>query len=254
MKLIIAANWKMNKTRAETEAFCREIKARQEDFHDTEVVICPPFTSLEAAGRSLSGSAIKLGAQNLFWEKAGAFTGEVAPPMLVDLGVQYVIIGHSERRHLLGEDDAAVHKKLKAALEHRLRPILCVGETREERERGETEVVVGTQLRRALEGLDPALIEELVVAYEPVWAIGTGIAATAADAHRAATLVREIAAECLGSAAAERLRVQYGGSVNAGNIGEFVALPSIDGALVGGASLAVDSFAALILSAQEAAR
>ena len=142
---------------------------------------------------------------------------------------------------------------MKAALEHRLRPILCVGETREERERGETEVVVGTQLRRALEGWI-ALIEELVVAYEPVWAIRTGIAATADDAHRAATLVREIAAECLGSAAAERLRVQYGGSVNAGNIGEFVALPSIDGALVGGASLAVDSFAALILSAQEAAR
>lgn len=253
MKLIIAANWKMHKTGAEAAAFCSRIKDETERLRGVDVLICPPFTALPAAGAALRGSSISLGAQNMFWEEKGAFTGEIAPPMLLELGVSHVIIGHSERRHIIGEDDALIHKKLQSALEHGLKPILCVGETEDERNRDATEAVLERQLCGALEGIAPETAENLVVAYEPVWAIGTGRAASPGDADSAAGLIREVAAQYLGSAAADRLRIQYGGSVNAGNIGDFAALPSINGALVGGASLEVDSFINLILSAREAA-
>jgi len=253
MGLIIAANWKMHKTAAETAAFCSELKQREKELRGVDVLICPPFTALAAAAVALEGSGIKLGAQNMFWEVKGAFTGEIAPVMLKEFGASHIIIGHSERRHILGEDDAVVRKKLETALNHELTPLLCIGETEEQRSRGETGAVLERQLRTALEGLEPRALKDLVVAYEPVWAIGTGRAASPDDAAAAAALVRQVVEKVLGSEAAAALRVQYGGSVNAGNIGSFTALSSVNGALVGGASLEVDSFAALILAAKEAA-
>lgn len=253
MELIIAANWKMHKTASETTAFCRELKLREKDLRGVELLICPPLTALAAAAVALEGSSIKLGAQNMFWEEKGAFTGEIAPAMLKEFGVSHIIIGHSERRHILGEDDAIVRRKLETALNHELTPLLCIGETGEQRNRGETAAVLERQLRTALEGLNPSALKDLVVAYEPVWAIGTGRAASPADADSAAALVCGVVEKVLGSEAAAALRVQYGGSVNAGNIGGFAALSSINGALVGGASLEVDSFTALILAAKEAA-
>ncbi|HPU00372.1 MAG: triose-phosphate isomerase [Firmicutes bacterium] len=253
MGLIIAANWKMHKSASEAETFCRELRRREKELQGVEVLVCPPFTALAAAAEVLAGSSIKLGAQNMFWEDKGAFTGEISPLMLKDFGVSHVIIGHSERRHILGEDDAAIRRKLEAALRHGLTPLLCIGEKEEERDQGETGAVLERQLRAALEGFEPGAFKELVVAYEPVWAIGTGRAASPADADNAAVLVRRLVEQLWGSEAASAVRVQYGGSVNAGNIGGFAALPSIDGALVGGASLEVDSFISLILAAREAA-
>jgi triosephosphate isomerase len=253
MNLIVAANWKMHKTAAETGSFCRRLKEAEARLHGVDVLICPPFTALYAARAALEGSSIKLGAQNVFWEKKGAFTGEISPMMLVDLGVGFVIIGHSERRHLMGETDAAVARKLRAVLEHGLTPVLCVGETEAERLQGRTEEILERQLRTALEGLEPGAAAGLVVAYEPVWAIGTGKAASPDDAAKAAALIRGVVARCQGNDTAQRLRIQYGGSVNAGNIGAFVALPAVHGALVGGASLEPGSFIDLILAAREAA-
>jgi len=253
MGLIIAANWKMHKSASEAETFCRELRRREKELQGVEVLVCPPFTALAAAAEVLAGSSIKLGAQNMFWEDKGAFTGEISPLMLKDFGVSHVIIGHSERRHILGEDDAAIRRKLEAALRHGLTPLLCIGEKEEERDQGETGAVLERQLRAALEGFEPGAFKELVVAYEPVWAIGTGRAASPADADNAAVLVRRLVEQLWGSEAASAVRVQYGGSVNAVNIGGFAALPSIDGALVGGASLEVDSFISLILAAREAA-
>lgn len=252
MEMIIAANWKMHKTSAEAAAFCSEISRQEESYRGVDVVVCPPFTALPASKEALKGSAIKLGAQNTYWEDKGAFTGEIAPFMLKDLGVEYVILGHSERRHILGEDDGAVRRKLEAALKHGLTPILCVGETESERTRGETEKVLERQVSAALKDLDSKAAAGLVIAYEPVWAIGTGKAASPADAESAAALVLQIAGACLGSGVEQSLRVQYGGSVKAENIGEFVSLPSVSGALVGGASLEADSFSKLIVAAREA--
>jgi triosephosphate isomerase (TIM) len=253
MDLIIAANWKMHKTTAETAAFCKEIRRQEEEFSGVDVLICPPYTALDAVRKSLEGSRIKLGAQNMFWAQKGAYTGEIAPVMLKELGVEYVIIGHSERRHLFGEEDLLIRKKMEAALENKLKPILCVGETEAERERGMTEAVLETQLRAALEGMQLRAPADLVIAYEPVWAIGTGKAASPADAESAAAKVRHVAAQCLGPEAVKGLRVQYGGSVKVENIGMFTGLPSIQGALVGGASLEAASFSRLILAAREAA-
>ncbi len=252
MKLIIAANWKMHKTTAEAAAFCAELRSQETDFSGVDVLICPPFTALAAVKEALAGSALMLGAQNMSWETKGAYTGEIAPLMLKELNVSHVIIGHSERRQIMGEDDGIVRKKLRAALEHDLIPILCVGETEAERNRGDTEAVLSGQIKAALEGLEPTAVWELVVAYEPIWAIGTGQAASPDDAAAAAILVRAVAAQCLGEAVAKNLRVQYGGSVNAGNIGEFVSLPPVNGALVGGASLEAGSFSKLIIAAKEA--
>jgi triosephosphate isomerase (TIM) len=249
MKLIIAANWKMHKTAAEACEFCRAFKQAESRFQGVEVVICPPFTALPAVAAELKGSPVKLGAQNMHWEPQGAYTGEIAASMLLEHGVEYVIIGHSERRQLMGETDSDVRKKLKAALESGLKPILCVGETEKEREKGSTEAVLKKQLSGALEGLSPADAQNLVIAYEPVWAIGTGRAASADDAREAAVLIQGWVREALGEKAAAGLRIQYGGSVKAENIGSFVTLASIHGALVGGAGLEADSFSALVEAA-----
>lgn len=252
MELIIAGNWKMHKTAAETTAFCREISRDAEQFSGVEVLVCPPYTSLTAAQDILKGSKIKLGAQNLHFAQQGAYTGEIAAPMLLELGVEYVIIGHSERRHLMGEGDDLVRQKVKAALDNDLKPILCVGETEEQREDGLTEIMIEKQLAGALDGLSAEETENLVVAYEPVWAIGTGKAASTDDAESAAALIRRYFKDKLGEKAATSLRIQYGGSVKAENIGSYLALPSVQGALVGGASLEAESFSALVQAARKA--
>ena len=253
MGLIVAANWKMHKTAAETVTFCEQLKRREKEFGGVEVLLCPPFTALAPAASALEGSAIRLGAQNMSWEEQGAYTGEIAAPMLKEFGVSHVILGHSERRHIFGEEDAAIRKKLERALQAGLGPILCVGETEAQRKGGETGAVLERQLQSALEGLGGEKIKELIIAYEPVWAIGSGQAASPGDAADAALLVRQLAGKYLGGGAGEVLRVQYGGSVNAGNIGSFVSLPPVNGALVGGAGLEVDTFAALVTAAKEAA-
>ncbi len=252
MKPLIAANWKMHKTVAEAEAFCRQIRQMEGQFSGVEVLICPPYTALAAVQKALQGSTIKLGAQNMFWAERGAFTGEIAPSMLRECGVEYVILGHSERRHIFGEDDSLIRKKLAAALSHGLKPILCVGETEEEREEAATERVLEQQLCAALEGLDQGKPGEIVIAYEPVWAIGTGKAAVPADAENAAAWIRQVAARYLPEEDMKALRIQYGGSVTVDNIAEFMALPTIQGALVGGASLEAATFGRLALAAGEA--
>lgn len=257
---VIAGNWKMHKTPSEAQAFARELLAQLGAAprpEGVEVVLCPPFPALTAVHaeieRSGLGAWVRLGAQDLYWERQGAFTGEVSGPMLADAGCRYVIVGHSERRHLLGESDEWVARKLRAALESGLTPILCVGETLEERRQGLTETVVSRQLETALEGLAAGAVAGVVVAYEPVWAIGTGENATGEEAHRVIDgVIRSRVRARFGEEAAGRLRIQYGGSVNPANIGEFMAYPSIDGALVGGASLKVDSFTAIVAAGRRA--
>lgn len=242
---LIAGNWKMHKTAAEGQALARAIR---EGLRATtvEVVVCPPFTALPAVYAILHGSPIQVGAQNMHWEDVGAFTGEISPVMLKEW-CRYVIIGHSERRQYFHEDDEMVRRKVAAALRHGLTPILCVGETLAQREASQTGAVVATQTRRALEGLTPEQVAGLVIAYEPVWAIGTGRAATGADAEEVIQRwVRGTLAEAFGAEVARRVRVLYGGSVTPENIGEFVCRPSIDGALVGGASLKAESFLGII--------
>jgi triosephosphate isomerase len=242
----------MHKNAAETAAFCREILKDEALFKDVDVLICPPFTALQTASEALKDSEIKLGAQNLHWEESGAYTGEISAAMLLDLGVQYVIIGHSERRHIFGEEDRQVNLKVKRALQSGLKPIVCIGETEDERASGATEVVLENQLSGGLEGLTPEEAAGLVIAYEPVWAIGTGKAATVDDAEKASAFILSLVSEKFGPAAADTVRIQYGGSVKAENIGSFVALPSVNGALVGGASLDAGSFSALIQAARKA--
>ncbi|PMQ02302.1 MAG: triose-phosphate isomerase [Dictyoglomus sp. NZ13-RE01] len=241
-KKIIAANWKMYKTTHETEEFIREFIELASNYEDKEVVICPPFTSLYVARNLLKGTPFKLGAQNLFWEKEGAFTGEISPIMLKDLDCEYVIIGHSERRQYFGETDENVNKKIKSAYEFGLTPILCVGEKWEEREKGKTEEVIIRQVSKAIEGIDGDKLQNLVIAYEPVWAIGTGHSAKGEDANEVALLIRNVIKEKYSQEVAQKVRIQYGGSVNPNNIGEFLSQPEIDGALVGGASLKAKSF------------
>lgn len=252
MDLIIAANWKMHKTATETREFCDSVIQNEKSFKGVEVLICPPFTALSAASAALKDSSVKLGAQNMHWEQQGAHTGEIAAPMLLEFGVEYVIIGHSERRHLMGEDDDQIRRKVNAALENNLKPILCVGETETEREQGLTERVIEKQLAGALGDLDLNKAENMVVAYEPVWAIGSGKAASEDDAENAAALIRRYCLNNFGEKVVASLRIQYGGSVKVGNIHSFLALPSIMGALVGGASLEADSFRDLVQAARKA--
>ncbi|MDR7866493.1 MAG: triose-phosphate isomerase [Sporomusaceae bacterium] len=244
-KPIIAGNWKMHKTIAETVALIKEL-APLTAGAAAEVVVCPPFTALAAAKAALAGTAIRLGAQDMHWEKQGAFTGEVSAPMLRDAGCDYVIIGHSERRQYFAETDETVNKKLHAAIAGGLGPIVCVGETLAEREAGDTEQVVDRQVRQGLAGLTAAQAAALVVAYEPVWAIGTGRTASADDANAVCAFIRRLATELFGQAAADAMRIQYGGSVKADNIAELMGKTDIDGALVGGASLDATSFAKIV--------
>jgi triosephosphate isomerase len=244
---IIAGNWKMNKTVAETLELVREIRqSLGEAPEKVEVVLCPPFTALWVAKNSLGRSKFSLGAQDVFWEPKGAFTGEVSPAMLAEL-VTYVIIGHSERRQYFGETDETVNKKVKAALANGLKPIMCVGEVLAEFEAGKTDEVVGRQTRGGLAGLTPEQMANVVIAYEPVWAIGTGRAATGPGANAVvAQAIRGPLAEMFGRDVAEVTRVQYGGSVTPANIAEFMAQPDLDGGLVGGASLKAADFAEIV--------
>ncbi|MBI4216548.1 MAG: triose-phosphate isomerase [Chloroflexi bacterium] len=238
---IIAGNWKMNTTVAEAESLVREMKPRLEAVAGVERVLCPPFVSLASVAALLRGSSVKLGAQNLYHEDKGAFTGEISPLMLAGL-CQYVIVGHSERRKYFGEDNAAVNRKAQAARRAGLVPIVCVGETLAENEAGRTREVIVGQVQGSLAGLEGPL----VVAYEPVWAIGTGRAATAAQANATIGLIRRTLAALFGAARAQELPIQYGGSVTGANIAEFIAQPEIDGALVGGASLRAGDFIAIV--------
>ncbi len=243
----LCANWKMNKTipdaLAFTGAFVPEMLNVTAGNPWPELCICPPFTAIPALSAALSGYSVAVGAQDLFWQEKGAFTGEVSPAMLKDAGCTYVIVGHSERRHILGETDELVQKKVRAALDFGLRPILCVGETLEEREKGDTYSVVERMTRQGLGAVKQEEIPSVVIAYEPVWAIGTGKEAKAEDACDVVGRVRSTVDSAFGPGASDTLRVLYGGSVKSGNIRTFIAHREIDGALVGGASLDPAEFA-----------
>ena len=239
-KPIIAGNWKMNLGQVkEALEFVRQIRSPLYEIENVDRVICPPFTVLAALAEVIQANKIGLGAQNIHWEESGAQTGDISGQMIAGL-CQYVIVGHSERRAIggAGESDEAIHKKVQAALNYGLTPIICVGENLTQKEEGETQAFVGGQVKAALTGLEEDQTSRCVLAYEPIWAIGTGQAATAVDANRVIGLtIRGAIAEVFGESAAQQVRVQYGGSVNAGNIAEYMSMPEIDGALVGGASL-----------------
>ncbi|AEH45278.1 triosephosphate isomerase [Thermodesulfatator indicus DSM 15286] len=243
---LIAGNWKMHKTVPETLAYIEAFKSLVAGVEDRDIMLAPPFTSLDAAERALEGTNIYLGAQNCHWADEGAFTGEISPKMLADIGVTYVIIGHSERRHIFGETDKVIRQKIEAVLKYDLIPILCIGETLEEREAGKTLKVLETQLKEGLKGFSVADLKSLVVAYEPVWAIGTGKTATPEQAEEAHAFVRKILAEMFNQEFADNLRILYGGSVKPENVVGLMARPDIDGALVGGASLKPDVFAKIV--------
>jgi len=243
---LIAGNWKMNKTPRETEVFVEAFLASLPESSDVEVLLIPPYTSLESAGRHLVGSPVQLGAQDVFHEASGAYTGAISAPMLVACGCRYVLVGHSERRYVFGDGDATIRRKLDAALAGGLLPILCVGETLEERRADETEAVLTRQLSVALEGVDAEAMERMVIAYEPVWAIGTGETATSEQAQGANAGIRAWLSGRFDRPTAERTRILYGGSVKPRNAADLLALPDIDGALVGGASLEPAPFAAIV--------
>jgi len=241
---IIAGNWKMNKTIAEAVDLVEEIKVNK--LKDgVEVVLCTPFTALAAVKEAVEGTAIRVGAQNMHWEEWGAYTGEISPLMLKELGVDYVIIGHSERRQYFNESDESVNKKVIAALKHGIKPIVCVGESLEERESNKEKDVVRRQITKALEGLKAEDVKNIVIAYEPIWAIGTGKTASAEEANDMIAYIREIIGELYGDLK-DQIRIQYGGSVKANNIKELMAQSHIDGALVGGASLKAEDFVKLV--------
>lgn len=231
----------MYKTTAEARALVQGIKEKALPA-GVEVVLCPPFTALATVAELLTGTEIGLGAQDLFWAEEGAYTGEISPVMLKELGCTYVIIGHSERRQYFGETDDNVNKKALAALEHGLKPIICVGESLEQREAGETDAFVSGQVKKALAGLAAESIPQVVIAYEPIWAIGTGRSSSSADANQVIALIRQTIADQFTPDLANQVRIQYGGSVKPENITEYMAQPEIDGALVGGASLKAESF------------
>lgn len=246
-KPIIIANWKMYKTRAEAAAFCRAFLPLIDGQDEVDAVICAPFTQLDVLAAELAGSKVGFGAQNFYPAAEGAFTGEVSLPMLQEIGVQYVIIGHSERREIFREDGPMIQQKVQAAYAAGVQPILCVGEHLEQRNNGLTVSVCSGQMLSAVEGLTEEQMKTLIVAYEPIWAIGTGKTATAADAEEVIGALRQAVAGKYGSEVADCVRFQYGGSVKPENISELMAQPDIDGALVGGASLKPESFSQLIL-------
>ncbi len=250
-KPIIAGNWKLNLTMREATQLADTLKSSCET-DQVDVVICPVYTALSAVAQVIKGSKIGLGAQDLFWESQGAYTGEVSAPLLVDVGCRYVIIGHSERRTHFGETDMTVHHKLTAALAHRLTPIVCIGETPAEREAGKTFEVLERQLSGAFPSGTPWDGAAMVLAYEPVWAIGTGKTATPAQAQEAHARIRQWVSTHCGAQVAETIRIQYGGSVTAENAASLLRQPDVDGALVGGASLKADAFRAIVQAAMEA--
>ena len=236
-KVIIAGNWKMHKNQAESLAFVQEFKSEiQETKQDREIVICAPFTSLTSMSKHLHGSRIMLGSQNIHWSDEGAYTGEISGSMLTEIGVDYVIIGHSERRQYFGETDETVNLRLKAAQKYKLKPILCVGETKEQRDAGETENIIIAQLKEDLIDVDQS---NLVIAYEPIWAIGTGDTCASSEANRVIGIIRQQLDN-------KNVSIQYGGSVKPANVDEIMGQPEIDGALVGGASLTASSFGRIV--------
>ncbi len=239
-KVIVAGNWKMNKTPREAIELIETLKPLVSEREDVEVVFCPPFISLMVAVEAVKGTNIKIGAQNMYFEENGAYTGEVAPDMIAECGVEYVILGHSERRQYFGETDESINKKVKKAFEHGLKPIICVGETLEQREQGITEDLVRLQTKIALKDISKEDAKKAVIAYEPVWAIGTGKTATSVQAEEVCAAIRRVLSEIYDEETAGEIRIQYGGSVNAGNAAELFAMPNIDGGLVGGASLKAD--------------
>lgn len=243
---LIAGNWKMYKTIGEATTLVRDLLAGLGPLADREAIVCPPFTALAAVAPLVAGSQLGLGAQNLYPEAQGAFTGEVSPVMLVDVGCRYVIVGHSERRQYFGESDAFVNRKLRTALAHGLCPIVCVGESKPQRDAGQAEPIVTAQVRAALVEVTPEQMANVVIAYEPIWAIGTGDTATPADAQAMHAAIRATLADLYGAEMAATVRIQYGGSVKPDNIDELMAQPDIDGALVGGASLQAASFLRII--------
>jgi triosephosphate isomerase len=244
-KPLIAGNWKMNKTGKEAVGLIEELK-KGLSGNDVDIAVCPPFTALRDAADALKNTDVKLGAQNVFYEDAGAFTGEISAAMLRDLGVEMVILGHSERRGIFGETDQVINKKIKKVLKSGMVPILCVGETLEQRERGRTEEVVQRQVTNGLSGLTKEEIGSVVIAYEPVWAIGTGKSATAEEADRVIGYIRGILKGLADEGCADEIRILYGGSVKSGNAASLMGRPNIDGALVGGASLKADEFLGII--------
>ena len=241
----IAGNWKMNTTRSQAVTLAGALREPLGALQEIDSAVCPPSVWLAAVGDVLAGSTVRLGAQNCHFESKGAFTGEVAPTMLVDLGCRYAIVGHSERRTLFGETDALVAQKVRATLANGLTPIVCVGENLAQREGGETERIVGDQVSAALDGLSAEQVSQLVVAYEPIWAIGTGRAATAQQANETIGQIRHRVRGLVSAATANGLRIQYGGSVTPANASELFTQPEIDGALVGGASLKAPDFIAI---------
>ncbi|MDF9827483.1 triosephosphate isomerase [Ereboglobus sp. PH5-10] len=251
-KKLIAGNWKMNKTATEAAPLAQEIVAAAGRNTDVDIVVCPPFTALETVGKIVDGSSIKLGAQNMHPEAGGAYTGEISAAMLRDLFATHVILGHSERRSYFGETDAFINKKVTASLKNQLKPILCVGETLAEREAGTTLKVVQTQVEVGLEGVSNDDITNVVIAYEPVWAIGTGKVATTEQAQEVHAFIRELLTKLYGEALAQKIRILYGGSMKPANAPELLAQKDIDGGLIGGAALESRSFLELINAAAAA--
>ena len=245
-KPIIAGNWKMNKLTSEAVGLAREVRNRIGTTEDKEIVLCPPFTVLSLVKEVIGNSSIKLGAQNMHWEVRGAYTGEVSPTMLKDIGCSYVILGHSERRGYFGETDDTVRKKVKAAFSTGLIPIVCVGETLQQREKGETLTVLEKQVKTGLSGLSREEAKGLVVAYEPVWAIGTGKTATPEQAEQSQRFIRKLLGQMFGEENAQAIRILYGGSINPDNISALMSCENVDGGLVGGASLNVESFVKIV--------
>jgi len=249
----IAGNWKMYKSVQEAVVFVKELRRLVKDVTDVEIVVAPAFTAVHAAAEAARNTNIGIAAQDVYWEREGAFTGEVSPGMIKEAGAQYVIVGHSERRRLFGETDQIVNRKAMAGMASGLTPIVCIGETLEERERAETLGVLDRQIKEGLKAFTAAQVADLILAYEPVWAIGTGRNATAAQAEEAHAHIRGRLQEWFGAEAADRCHVLYGGSVKPDNIRELIAQADVDGALVGGASLDVESFAGIVTACRPAA-
>jgi len=250
-RMLIAGNWKMFTTAAEAAALVKALKVKVLNIHGVDMVVCPPFTNLGTVAELLKGSAVALGAQNLHWEDQGAFTGEISAKMLLGVGCQFVIIGHSERRQYFGETDETVNRRLRKALAAGLTPIVCVGETLAQRQAGTTQSVVESQVRGAFKEVDADAFGKVVIAYEPVWAIGTGVNATSQQAQEVHNFVRALLAKLFGTSLAGLTRILYGGSVKAANAAELLRETDVDGALVGGASLEAEGFAAIIKAGDE---
>ena len=250
-KPMVAANWKMNKTAFEARELIQAMLPELKKIEAVDIVLCPPFTNLSLICEQIAETDLKLGAQNMHWQEKGAFTGEISASMLADF-CDYVILGHSERRQMFGETNETVNKKAHTALAHDLKPIICVGESLEQNQAGKTAQVVETQCRESLQNITPEQAQNIVIAYEPVWAIGTGLAATpegANEVHR--DVIRPVLRDLFGAEIAEGMRILYGGSVNAENAGELFAMSDIDGGLIGGASLKADAFVAVVKAAAE---